>query len=171
MTTTTEPATAIDAERRTPFFAVSTHKFVVMSIVTLGLYNVYWVWRQWKRFVEHGEVLSPFWRTFFLVFTNYSLFARVRSRARDEGIEVRWNPALLATLYLVLNVTWRLPDPWWIVSLLVFVPFIPIQQTIDRINGRHVAELPNRGFSGANAVAIVVGGLVLILVLVGSLLG
>jgi hypothetical protein len=142
-----------------------------MSIVTLGLFDVYWVWRQWKRFVEHGEVLSPFWRTFFLVFTNYSLFASVRSRAYDEGIDVSWNPPLMATLYLALNVTWRLPDPWWIVSLLVFVPLIPIQQTIDRINARHVAELPNRGFSGANAFGIVIGGLVLILVLIGGLLG
>jgi hypothetical protein len=158
-------------ERQTPFFAVSTRKFVVMSIVTLGLYDVYWVWRQWKRFVEHGEVLSPFWRTFFLVFTNYSLFARVRSRAREEGIEVSWSPALLATLYLVLNVTWRLPDPWVLVSLLVFVPIIPVQETIDRINATHVAKLPNRGFSGTNAVAIVIGGLVLILVLIESLLG
>jgi len=158
-------------ERQTPLFAVSTRKFVVMSIVTLGLYDVYWVWRQWKRFAEQGEVLSPFWRTFFLVFTNYSLFARVRSRAREEGIEVGWSPALMATLYLVLNVTWRLPDPWVLVSLLVFVPLIPIQETIERINARHVAELPNRGFSGADAVAIVIGGLVLILVLIGVLLG
>jgi len=142
-----------------------------MSIVTLGLYDVYWVWRQWKRFVEHGQVLSPFWRTFFLVFTNYSLFARVRSRAREEGIEVSWSPALMATLYLVLNVTWRLPDPWVLVSLLVFVPLIPIQETIERINARHVAELPNRGFSGADAVAIVIGGLMLIVVLIGVLLG
>jgi len=161
----------MNGERQAPFFAVSTRKFVVMSIVTLGLYDVYWVWRQWKRFVEQGQVLSPFWRTFFLVFTNYSLFARVRSRAREEGIEVSWSPALMATLYLVLNVTWRLPDPWVLVSLLVFVPLIPIQETIERINARHVAELPNRGFSGADAVAIVIGGLVLILVLIGVLLG
>ncbi|HEV8234153.1 MAG TPA: hypothetical protein VGP84_06120 [Gemmatimonadaceae bacterium] len=161
----------MNGERQTPFFAVSTRKFVVMSIVTLGLYDVYWVWRQWRRFVEHGQVLSPFWRTFFLVFTNYSLFARVRSRAREEGIEVSWSPALMATLYLVLNVTWRLPDPWVLVSLLVFVPLIPIQETIERINARHVAELPNRGFSGADAVAIVIGGLVLILVLIGVSLG
>jgi hypothetical protein len=77
----------------------------------------------------------------------------------------------MATLYLVLNVTWRLPDPWVLVSLLVFVPLIPIQETIERINARHVAELPNRGFSGADAVAIVIGGLVLILVLIGVLLG
>jgi hypothetical protein len=51
------------------------------------------------------------------------------------------------------------------------VPLIPIQETIERINARHVAELPNRGFSGADAVAIVIGGLVLILVLIGVSLG
>ena len=169
--TTAVGGTAIDTERQTPFFAVSTHKFVVMSIVTFGLYDVYWAYRHWKRFVEHGDVLSPFWRAFFAPITNYELVARVRSRARDDGIEVGWIPALMATLYLVLNVTWRLPDPWWLISLLCFVPLIPVQQTIDRVNARHVAELPNRGYSGANAFGIVIGGIVLILVLVGTLLG
>ena len=78
----------------------------------------------------------------------------------------------MATSYIVLNATLGLPDPWWIVSMLVvFVPFIPIQQTIDRINATHVVELPNRGFSGADAVAIVIGGVVLIPVLIGTLLG
>jgi len=163
--------TAMNVERQPPFFAVSTHKFIVMSLVTFGLYEVYWVYRQWKRFVEHGDVLSPFWRTFFLTVTNYVLFGRVRSLARENRVEVDWLPSILGTFYLALSLSWRLPDPWWLLSLLSFVPMIPVQRTIDRVNALHLAELPNRGYSGWNIFGIVLGGLLLLLAMYGTLTG
>ena len=169
--TTTEGGAAIDVAPQTPFFAVSTHKFVVMSLTTCGLYTVYWVYRQWKRFAEHGDPLSPFWRTFFLIFTNYALFGRVRARARQERVGVDWLPSIMGSFYLTLSLTFRLPDPWWMLTFLSFVPMIPVQRTIDRVNGLRVAELPNRGYSGWNIVGIVVGGLVLVLVVYGAFAG
>jgi hypothetical protein len=170
-TTTEDGTTALSVERQTPFFAVSTHKFVVMSLTTFGLYTVYWVYRQWKRFVERGDVLSPFWRTFFMLVTNYALFARVRARAREDRVPIDWLPSILGSFYLTLTLTFRLPDPWWMLTLLSFLPIIPVQRTIDRVNAMHLPELPNRGYSGWNIFGIVVGGLLLILAVYGTLTG
>ena len=43
---------------------------------------------------------------------------------------------LLGALYLALLVTWRLQDPWWLVSMLSFLPMIPVVRTVERIMAR-----------------------------------
>ena len=49
-----------------PYFEVALGKVVVMSLVTFGLYELYWMYQQWKRVkIRTMEDLSPFWRTFF----------------------------------------------------------------------------------------------------------
>jgi hypothetical protein len=155
-----------------PFFAVSTHKFVVMCVVTLGLYQYYWFYKQWRHLARGSVVpISPFWRTFFAPFWGFSLFAHIEARAQRDHIATRWNDLVLGIAYLLLPMTWRLPDPWSLITLLAFVPLIPAQYTIDRINARHAsAPLPNRGYSGPNVVGIIVGSGVVLLALAGALL-
>lgn len=151
-----------------PYFSVATHKFVVMNIVTFGLYQYYWIYWQWRHIARTAaQPLSPFWRTFFAPFWAYSLFSRVRQRARVEEAGVYWQASVLAIAYFLLPLTWQLPDPWSLVSLLGFVPLIPVQRTIEAINARHAGhELPNRAYSGANVVGIMVGGGLLVLAVV-----
>jgi hypothetical protein len=155
-----------------PFFAVATHKFLVMSAVTLGIYPYYWMYKQWVRIQrQSGEVISPFWRAFFGALWSFSLFKRVRSRSRAEALTVNWNPVLLGIGFLVVNVLWRLPDPWWLISLFGFVLLVPVQQTIEQLNARYAhALLPNRRYTGLNIVAIVIGGIVFVLAIVGTLM-
>jgi hypothetical protein len=162
----------ITTQDELPFFAVSTHKFVVMSAVTLGIYAYYWMFKQWARIQrQSGEVISPFWRAFFGPFWNFSLFKRVRSRSRAEALTVNWNPVLLGVAFLVVTLLWRLPDPWWLISLFSFVLLVPVQQTIEQLNARYAhALLPNRRYTGINVVAIVIGGFVLVLGIIGALM-
>jgi 4-hydroxybenzoate polyprenyltransferase len=47
-----------------------------------------------------------------------------------------------------------------------------VQRTIDRINARNAGgPLPNRGYTGANVVGIIIGSGVVMLVLAGAMLG
>lgn len=157
-----------------PFFAVATHKFVAMSLVTIGLYQYYWFYKQWRCVARAAprEPMSPFWRTFFTPLFAFSLFARIGARAELEKLTPGWNDVVLGIAYLLLSSSWRLPEPWWLISLLAFAPVIPVQRTIDAINRRHASgPLPNRNYSGSNVVGIIVGGGILLLVVIGVLFG
>jgi hypothetical protein len=155
-----------------PFFAVATHKFVVMCIVTVGLYQFYWLYLQWKRLARATiEPISPFWRTFFAPLWGFSFCNRVRQRGLLEQTHPNWNAAILAVAYFVLTVLWRLPEPWSLISLLNFLPLVPVQLTIEAINARHArGPLPNRSYSTANIAGIVFGSCVLVLAVIGSFL-
>jgi hypothetical protein len=59
----------------------------------------------------------------------------------------------------------------WAISLLGYFVLIPDQLQINRLNAtEHPSHHPIRRFSGANIAAIVVGGLVVLLALVGAFL-
>ena len=66
---------------------------------------------------------------------------------------------------------WRLPDPYWLVSYLSFVPLLPVQSAVNRLNSVAAPDAPrNDSYSGANVVMIVVGGLLLALAIFGTFL-
>jgi hypothetical protein len=155
-----------------PFFPVATHKFVVLSLCTLNFYTLYWCYNNWWRIRQRsGEHLSPFWRAFFAPIWVFSLFGRISSDARTRGIAVGWNTVLLGVAYLVVAAFGAASEGWWLVSLASFVPFLPVVSTTHGVNATEVAaEKRNDSYSGGNVAAILLGGLILVLVLVGTFL-
>lgn len=155
-----------------PLFPVATHKFIVLSISTFNIYALYWCYQNWKRLkAASGENLSPFWRAFFAPLWGFSLFKRMRAAAVSAGVPVEWSSETLAAFYLGLNMTWRLPDPWWWISFGALISIIPVQQAAQRVNERYAAlntEGRNDNYSTANVATIVIGGLLLILAVIGT---
>jgi len=162
-------APAPDSEPETPqfdvplgepaYFPVSTTKFIVMSVATGGLYELYWSYRNWK-FVKHHESrkIMPFWRAFFVLFFHYDLLKTIK---RDLGVRVPvdYSAGWLTVAYLVWLLTWRLPDPFWIVSYMTFVPLLPVVAAINNANaGRVSDEHMNTRFTAWNVAMIVVFG-------------
>jgi len=148
-----------------PFFPVSTQKFILLSICSFGIYHAYWHYENWRRIKNSsGEEISPFWRTFFLPLYSFSLFKRIGSASALEGILVDLNPYALAMIYLLLNMTPQLPNPWWLMNVLTFLPMLPIQEATQRVNQRHISpntETMNDSYTTANMITIIVGGLFL----------
>ncbi len=57
---------------------VSPSKFIVLSILSFGFYELIWIYRNWKFFKEKEKLdISPFWRTVFAIFFIYSLFKKM----------------------------------------------------------------------------------------------
>lgn len=152
-----------------PLFPVATHKFIIVSIFSFTLYTFYWFYQNWKRIKSAShETLSPFWRTAFAPLWGFSLCSRIRTLAAEQGIATDWSPAVLGIVFFVLNILWVLPDPWGWISLAVFVPLIPVQQTAHRINeiyATSVKEARNETYSLGNVATIVIGGLILALLI------
>jgi hypothetical protein len=155
-----EDSRSVDAQAATaaapyPFFPVSTHKFIVLSICSFGLYELYWCYQQWKRLAESsGEALSPFWRAVFAPIFCFSLFTRIRLAAELAGLPAAWPPMLLGAIYFVMSACWRLPEPWFLLGFATVIPMVPAQHTARRLNARFEGlnnEAANEGVSAGRA--------------------
>lgn len=154
------------------YFSVSKPKFIVMSLCTWSIYEMYWFYKNWNIVRERtGENIRPFCRAFFSIFFCYSFFKSVKQSAGSLGIPSQTSPGGLTCAYIALAAMWRLPDPFWLISFLTFLPLLSVQGVINQINSKGSLEHePNNRFSLGNVVVIVFGGLLLLLCLIGAFL-
>lgn len=145
-----------------PYYPVTAAKFVVMSILTLGLYDVYWFYRNWRYVKDRYRLaISPFWRAVFVLIFCYELLKRVRDDAQSAGVSVTWSAGWLSAAYLGTNIIGsRLPDPLWMLAFLSVIPLLPVVATIQQMNqpGGDAWTAAGR-FSGWDIAGCVVGGL------------
>lgn len=155
------------------FFPVSLLKLTLMSLATLGLYEIYWFYKNWKCVQENfGQKVNAPVRAFFYPLMSYSLFRRIRDHAAGAQLEAKLQAGLLAIAVFITAVLYRLPDPWWLVSLLAFLPLLPVQSVVNQINARLAPGADaNRRFSGWNIAGLITGGVFCVLAIVGTLLG
>jgi len=157
---------------RTMYFPVSPLKLFVMSICTFGLYEMYWFYRHWGfvRQRENSDIM-PFARAFFAPLFCYSLFKRVRTTGESCNISRTIAPGPLAAGWFVLTVFSKLPDPFWLATFLAVFFLIPVQMAANEINlATSPNHNPNSNFSRADIAAVVIGGLLFVLAVVGTLL-
>lgn len=153
------------------FFPVSLWKLTVMSLCTVGLYQVHWFYWNWRLIKQReGRRLSPPWRSVTGILFALPLFRRI---SREEGD----NPSrfafavLLFLLWAGLSVVAYAPGPWALVSLASVLPLLPMQAAANAINSRAApGHNPNSRIVGWNLVALVVGGGLLALNLLGTAL-
>ena len=155
------------------YFPVSSRKLVVMSIVTLGLYQLFWFYKHWRIYkLRTGANITPAARCLFLAFYCYSLFRQIKDGAVTCGITRAFSPGLLAAGWILASLSGFLPAPVSLASL--FLPpllLVPVQATVNELNRRVAPEHnPNERFTGWNIAAIVLGGLVVLIGLIGTLM-
>jgi hypothetical protein len=168
------PAAAGEAQRDTApiFFAVSISKFIVLSICSIGIYDLYWFYKNWQlvRAREQSDIL-PFWRAFFGIFFCYAMFKEVRDYDLQTGSTKELPAGALAIGWIVTNLLWRLPDPYCLICALSFSFVIPIQIVANRVN-EVVAPGHDRNsrYTAANWTTVAVGGVVQVLIVLGVFL-
>jgi hypothetical protein len=164
---TVEPELAAQAE----YFPVAVHKFILLSLCTFGIYEAYWCYQMWKRvLVRTSKPLSPVWRAFFAPIWIFSLFRQIHDRAVETSIPATWSAYALGAFYVLLTLSWRLPGAWWLIAFGSFVPFIPVLQTVRAINARsRTTESPNESYNRGEVATIVVGAVLLVVVVLGTI--
>ena len=152
------------------FFPVSGLKLALMSLGTLGLYEIYWSYKNWKCVQEHlGEKVNAPIRALFYPLTSYSLFKRIRERAGQSQLGEGLPAGPLALAVFLLGAMSRLPDPWYIASLLAFLPMLPVQSTVNELNRKLTPQADNNAsFSAWNIAGLALGGILLSLALLGT---
>jgi hypothetical protein len=153
------------------YFPVSLIKFAVLSFCSFGLYELYWFYKNWQlvKEREHSDIM-PFWRTLFCGLFCYSLLRRIGQSAKEANL-----PSIpagrLAVGWIIVKLLYRLPNPYWLVWFFAFPFLMPIQQTVNKMNAKHAPNHdPNSRFRAWNVIAVVVGGVFIVLVIIGSFL-
>lgn len=148
--------------------AMEVFKLLLMSVVTLGLYNVYWFYRNWKRLAERKSwEISPFWRAVFTPIWAFSLFDEIRDEAAAAQVKAGWWPIPLALAFFLLNALWRLPAPWFLLTFTSVLPMVPVQLTINEMAARRGVR-PDATLNAKHIVVIVVGGILVFLATLGA---
>jgi hypothetical protein len=152
-----------------PFFAVPVWKLALLSFFTLGLYELYWFYRNWQRVRVREQVnISPLLRAFCGVIFCYPCYARMRVYGRARGVTPAPPILLLAIAWTVTTLCWKLPDPGWLISIFSFLFVLPMQSYANWINEEEMpAHDRNARLTAWNWVGIVVGGIFFALVLIG----
>lgn len=153
-----------------PFFQVSLIKLAIMSVVTLSFYQLYWFYRNWKLIKAYeNSNIWPFWRMFFGILWCHACFRRIVQFGKYEGITTSVRAGPLAVAWIITSLMSYLPDPFFLTYLLSFLFILPIQALANQINiiASHNTPLNNQ-FSGWNWLAMVIGGGILTLVILGE---
>lgn len=134
-----------------------------MFFGTFGLYQHFWWYMHWARYRRfHHEPMWPVARAILPIFFAHSLNREIHRRLGRDGIAFRWEPAMLAVLFVLASVVGAICDrlsvhavgsPW--TDLAGLVPLLPIpystwraQQAADRAGGGRTIALPGRIISG-----------------------
>jgi len=153
------------------FYSVSVPKLFVLSLCTLGLYELYIQYRNWALIkARDNSDIKPFWRAFFAIFFVYGLFSRVDQSARNHQLPgTAAGP--LAAGWIITTLLWRLPDPYWLICYAAVFFLLPVQSAINRINSATCTNLDTNGrYNGWEVALVVVGGLFFVLAVIGTFL-
>lgn len=145
------------------FFTLSTTKLILMSICTFGLYEYYWFYKNWVAIRDAGNKCSPFWRAFFAPFFAYSCFKHIQRSSKQNNISSVFAPGIFAVSYFILSGLWRLPDPYWLISTLSFLPLISANSLALSVNKTQNPNFTNSRFTKWDWALLIFGNILFLL--------
>lgn len=113
------------------FFVVAPRKLLVMTLLTLGGYFVYWLYRQWALYCQAtGKRLWPLVRALFPACYFCSLILRVMHELEQGESAYRWWPRCLAVAIflggcLPFTLLWLL-SPFTALALVVCIAVLQV---------------------------------------------
>lgn len=159
------------------FFSLSLKRLTLFNILTLGLYQIYWFYKNWKAIkkAENSKII-PLGRAIISVIFCYSLFKKVLLSAKSLDYQKSYSPGWLAAIYIILtilgNAFMRLTtktdqitaglDVFFsiIFILLSLIPIVFVQKAInfnnEKTNGKSAL---NRKLSRGEIIMVAIGAI------------
>jgi len=148
------------------FLHIPASRLIVMSILSCGLYEIYWIYKNWRYLKERdGMNIKPFWRGWFGIFYCHSLLKTMHEDRELAQVEqAQFSSGGLATgwilLVFVANAVGRAPGAIAsIISFLIpsFLCFVPVQNYVNRVNASRNPNAAHTKWSAGHTVCLIFG--------------
>ena len=149
---------------------ISLSKFIFLSIITFGLYEVWWIYKAWRFFQQKEKLdINPAARALFSILFLNVLFNKILDFAKTKGYGGSYSPTLLFIGFIITNLLSRLPDPFWLITVLSFVFLIPPFEALNfaKQSSTDFIVTEQSSFSVRQIALIVVGAIFWGLILLG----
>ncbi len=145
---------------------ISLNKFIILSILSIGLYEIWWIYKAWRFFKEKNELdIYPAIRALLSVFFLYFLYNRILDYAKDEEYAKSYSPGFLFIGFVSFSLLTRLPDPIWVIGMIRFVfsipPFLALNSA--KTNSDEISVVVQEDFNLGQIFLIVIGSIIWIL--------
>ncbi len=127
------------SERDYNYYPVATSKVFILSIISYGLYLVYWFYKNWLYVKRRDQSkIIPWGRAFFFTFWYYPLFDSFR---RDEAFKQQEFTSLrkaryatLALLFFILAFIANIDHVYSYIALIIYVAcMLPLVESINQL--------------------------------------
>lgn len=143
-------------------YLISTNKFIILSVLTFGLYEAWWFYKSWRFFQQkENKDLAPAMRTIFGIFYLIPLFNRIKFYAIRMNYEKSYYSGVLLLGYIVCVLFSYLSFPGSIISNLTVLFLIPPFNALNfaKRNSENIIVIEQSHFSTKQIILIVIGGL------------
>lgn len=142
--------------------------FVLLSIITLGAYDIYWYYKNWVYLEKFKNIqLFPFVRTLglFIPLINllliYDANKQYRNLVIEQNIQREIYPKIIVLVIAIALFLSRAPHPFWLFLLIGTITLALVQSVLNDL-WKHVQEgyIHKTKLSGAEIYFIIIGGII-----------
>lgn len=149
---------------------ISLNKFIFLSIISFGAYEIWWIYKAWKFYQQKENLdIMPAARALFSIFFLNRLFNKILDFAKERGYKENYSSVLLFIGFIFFNLLSELPDPFGMIALVSFIFLIPPFKALNyaKQNSTDFVVVEQTSFNGRQIGLIVVGIIFWILILAG----
>ena len=149
-----------------------TKKFIFLFTITLGLYNIWWMYKVWNVFKEREKSdIIPIARATFAIFFLYDLFEKIQNFSTSKRNEQTFSSIAYFIGFIAFNFSSRLPGGLWVISFLSVLCLVPALESFN-YGIKHSKEykiIENGEFNKNQILLTVVGTAFWALIVLGML--
>ncbi len=149
---------------------ISVEKFVFLSVITFGFYQLWWSYKAWRFFKQKQDLdITPPLRALFSLFFQWPLFTRIKDFSEAEGYNPGFSPFLLFIGSLFLDLFSLMPEPYFLLSILSVVFYIPPFKALNyaKTQCNEFVTIEQKSFNTRQIVLIIISSVLWLLMIVG----
>lgn len=151
-------------------YIISQEKFILLSVMSIGLYPAWWMYKSWKFFQQRdGFDVMPILRAIFSIFFMVSLFDHIQDYARDKGYDKSFSSLGMFLVIMALNFSSYFLETIWFLGIASVFFFLPAFNAFNfaRQNSPDINVVEQNSFNTRQIVLMVLGAIWWGLVLIG----
>lgn len=147
---------------------ISVNKFIFLSFISFGLYQIWWIFKAWRFFLIKDKLnIMPAARAVFSIFFLYSLFNRIKNHAKEQGYINDFSLGWMYLAYLITTLLVYLPEPYWLISLCDIIFLIPAFKALNYAQKQIVTTIEQEKFNTSQIILIIIGSIMWLLIFIG----